>query len=80
MDDLLAQLRKVKTGQKIELRLVGPSVRVGESTGIRCDDEAAKAAYMQNVAPIRQQETDRLNEAVAAELRRIREIPPDVKE
>jgi hypothetical protein len=39
----------------------------------------AKAAYLQNVAPNKQQETERLNQAVDAEMRRIEQIPSDAK-
>ena len=77
-EDLLAQLQKVKTGQKIEIRHVGPS-QAPVSTGISCSDEAAKAAYMRDVEPIRQAEMARLNHALDVEFRRIQQVPPDLQ-
>ncbi len=68
--DLLTKLREVKTGRKVELRDKGQGPRYVD-TGISCNDEAAKAAYMEKF----KKETEELNDAINTELKRIQQIP-----
>jgi hypothetical protein len=70
MSDLLAKLRRIRTGQQIDIRQVGPDP-APISTGIPCSDKAAIAAYMEKV----NREADWLSRNVALEIKRINRIP-----
>lgn len=59
-EDLLRQLKQVRTGQSIYIQ---PASSAPVSTGIKCSDTAAKAAYMKREQAV----LDQIN----AELRRI---------
>lgn len=69
--DLLAQLKQVEAGQKIEI-IHKPSAEPEQtvSTGISCGDTEAKAAYMAQV----NKELEELNNAINAELDRIHQV------
>ncbi|OGP52867.1 MAG: hypothetical protein A2Y65_01245 [Deltaproteobacteria bacterium RBG_13_52_11] len=70
-EDLLAKLRAVETGRKIEIReKEGQSTRYVD-TGISCKDDAAKAAYMEKA----NREREQLNKDINAELKRIQQTP-----
>lgn len=77
-EDLLAKLREVETGRKIELREKDVQSTRYVNTGISCNDEAAKAAYLEKrkkEMEQRQKELDELNKQINAELKRIQQTP-----
>lgn len=65
-EELLAKLRAVKAGQKIDLQYVGSPVQV-VNTGIKCSDQVAKAAFQESVQKDAKEKADAIN----AELARI---------
>jgi hypothetical protein len=68
-DDLLAKLRKVKVGQKLDLREVGSKAPV--STGLYCNDKVGIANFMaQEDARLA-----RLNRELEIEFARINKVP-----
>lgn len=67
--DLLNQLRKVDTGRQIEIRQK-PQETTMTSTGIACDDEAGKKAFMEN----KNRELEQLNKDIDIEIKRIQRI------
>ena len=80
-EELLTKLRAVETGRKIELReKKDPNEKPPEpiNTGISCNDQAAKAAYMEKMRKEmeeQQKELDELNKQINAELKRIQQTP-----
>ncbi len=63
--DLLAKLKEVKTGKKVDLRPMSYTKTV--DTGIACNDEAGKAAYLER----KKREEEQVKNDIAVELDRI---------
>jgi hypothetical protein len=79
-EELIDKLRQVKTGQTVELEAGPPSVEVVMSPGIRCSDEAAKAAWMEQQNQLHEQQNqlqEEQNQIIRAELQRIHDGAPD---
>jgi hypothetical protein len=70
MTDLLIKLRRVRAGQDIDIRQVGPDIIV-TATGIRCGDTAAMAAFMEKVS----KEHEFLSREIQREINRINRMP-----
>jgi len=64
-EDLLAKLKAVKTGKKVDLRPMSYTKTV--DTGIACNDEAGKAAYLER----KKREEEQTKNDIDAELNRI---------
>ena len=69
-EELLAKLRPLKTGQKIDLQYVGGPTQL-VNTGIKCSDQVAKAAFQERF----QKDADEKALAIDAELARIQGAP-----
>jgi len=68
-EDLLAKLKMVPTGQKIELKCTGSSTET-VNTGLRCGTREAEAAAQSFFA-----KTERTNMEINRELKRIQKLP-----
>jgi hypothetical protein len=68
-DDLLAQLKRVPTGQKVELKCTGSSTE-SFNTGLRCGTPEAEAATQRFF-----EKTERKNTEINRELKRIQKLP-----